>query len=98
MATPAVENTPPKRRSARIPGSTRRRGYGGVHPRLRARIRELVIRGMAVCARCGEPIAPDEPWDLGHDDNDRTLYSGPEHRRCNRATAGRRTPRVTREW
>jgi hypothetical protein len=37
------------------------------------------------CARRGELIEPGEKWDLGHDDLDPTLYSGPEHVRCNRA-------------
>jgi len=57
---------------------------------LRKQLEESVASGMASCARCGERILPGEPWDLGHDDSNRGLYVGPEHRACNRATAGRR--------
>ena len=62
--------------------------YGRPHRRVRGRYAPIVAAGNASCARCGQPIAPDEPWDLGHNDLG-TGYSGPEHRRCNRATAGR---------
>jgi hypothetical protein len=55
-----------------------------------------VRAGLAVCARCGERIEPDEPFDLGHDDLDRSRYTGPEHRRCNRAT--NRGPIASQQW
>jgi hypothetical protein len=60
------------------------------HKNLRKRVAEAVDTGGVRCARCGEPIMPGQPWDLGHvDGGGPHEYSGPEHRRCNRATAGR---------
>ena len=37
--------------------------YGAAHRRLRAQVASRVRAGLAVCARCGEPIHPNEPWD-----------------------------------
>jgi hypothetical protein len=84
--------------------SAAERGYDAAHQRERRRVKKLVdAAGGAVCARCRGWISADEPWDLGHDDFDRSRYTGPEHRACNRATAGRHkrrsVPRVaSRVW
>lgn len=64
--------------------STIERGYGPEHRRERRRWAGQVALGNVACARCGRLIEPGTPWDLGHDDHDRTRYQGPEHARCNR--------------
>lgn len=69
---------------------TKARGYGGVHKRERQRWARAVERGEVDCAHCRQLIEPDEPWDLGHVDDDRTRYAGPEHTRCNRQPRARR--------
>jgi hypothetical protein len=72
------------------------RGYGWTHEKRRKVWMPLVATGQCVCTRCGRPILPGQPWDLGHDDYDRSRYTGPEHRRCNRQTS---KPRLfSRKW
>ena len=56
----------------------------------------VVASGNAKCVRCGEPIEPGTPWDLGHNDRDPSIHSGPEHAKCNRGAPGRCV--TSREW
>lgn len=77
------------RRHWRGRGTTSQRGYGPDHRALREQYRPLVEAGDVRCWRCGELIAPGDAWDLGHDDRDRSVYRGPEHRAHNRATKRR---------
>lgn len=70
--------------------STAARGYGAAHQRERKRWEPIVKAGRASCWRCGRPIPPKGPWDLGHDDWDRTIYRGPECRPCNRGAGARK--------
>ena len=78
-----------------IPGKGRtvRNGYGNAHQRLRAAWAPTVALGRTVCWRCGRRIRVGQPWDLGHDDRDRRIYRGPEHRACNRGEPWRRRDR-----
>jgi hypothetical protein len=62
-------------------------GYGWDHQRLRESLRPAVEAGEVDCWRCGLRIEPGSLWDLGHDDRDRSVYRGPEHRGCNRAAS-----------
>ena len=65
------------------------RKYGGLrHKQARAEARLLVDLGGVRCARCGEPIEPGSPVDVGHDDRFPEYYSGQSTRS---AIAGRRT-------
>jgi hypothetical protein len=68
-----------------------KRKYGTAHQLRRKQSAPFVAAGMVNCARCGLRIKPEQLWDLGHmDDSNHELHSGPEHRRCNRATAHHR--------
>ena len=68
-----------RRRSAVTVGRISRRGKAWAR---------RVAAGAARCARCGHLILPREPWDLGHADYDQSVYTGPEHRACNRGDRG----------
>lgn len=69
--------------------STTERGYGSAHQRERAKWKRVVEAGQANCWRCGAWLDPSQPFDLGHDDIDRSIYRGPECRPCNRAAGAR---------
>lgn len=84
-----------RRRTPRA--STTARGYGAAHQGLRRRVDILVQAGRATCWRCGLAIRPGEPWHLGHDDEDRTVYRGPEHPDCNTGAAAEKAARNRRE-
>lgn len=83
--------------------TTTERGYGAEHERKRAKYQKRMDAGEVFgCWRCGKSIPNVASlWDLGHDDNDRTKYMGPEHRSCNRAVQRRKAANVvdtSREW
>lgn len=85
-------------------GTTKQRGYGSQHQALRKRLLARWRPGDP-CARCGQPmlyrwlLMPDgrrvSAIDLGHAD-DRTAYTGLEHRACNRRDGQRKTTAVLR--
>ena len=75
----------------------RNRKYGqALHRNTRKALVPLVAAGGVNCVRCGEPIEPGTPWDLGHDDRDPSVISGPEHAGCNRTAPHRCN--TSRRW
>ena len=76
-----------RRRNARP--NTTARGYGSTHQRERERQLQAFEPGQP-CARCGQPIESKDDAQLGHDDNDRSIYRGLEHIACNEGAPGRR--------
>ena len=58
----------------------------------------MKVVGYLTCWRCGDKILRGEPFDLGHDDDDRTITRGPEHaNRCNRRAAGLKAQTILNE-
>jgi len=95
---PAIANssycTTHQRENDKARGTREQRGYDHAHRQLRKAFIPEHQAGTLICWRCREIIPPNEPFDLGHDDDDRAVYRGPEHRnRCNRAAAGRKSHR-----
>lgn len=70
-------------------GTPTERGYGPEHRALRARYQRRMDGGrFYACWRCGGLIDPSN-WTLGHCDDDRSHYHGPECPPCDYATSGR---------
>lgn len=74
---------PCSRRLDRQRGTRQQRGYDAAHDRLRADYQRRMNAGeVFACWRCQEAGRPHlvDPtdWHLGHDDDDRTIYRGPE--------------------
>lgn len=83
-------------RSSKPERNTGAAGYGAQHRKLRARWAPLVATGTVACWRCSRLIERGARWHLGHDDQDRTKYRGPEHVRCNLSGASAEAHR--RRW
>jgi hypothetical protein len=65
------------------------RGYDTEYDRQRREWEKRLARGERVaCWRCRRRIMPRDEWNLGHDDDDRTIIKGPEHAGCNQRAAG----------
>src|SRR5262245_4219755 len=88
------ENAVDARRRRLLKNRRHRELYGPRHQLRRRNAARRVERGEAVCPRCGKPIVPGTPWDLGHDDLNPEVEQ-PEHRSCNRGAHGLKT---SREW
>ena len=70
-------------------GTKRERGYDKAFNQERKVWARMVNEGVVNCWRCLQPIPPGTPFDLGHDDADRSIIRGPEHTHCNRSAAGK---------
>lgn len=71
-------------------GTKKERGYGADFWAARRYWVDEVNRGGVACWRCKKPLQPGQSFDLGHDDDDRSIIRGPECPRCNRSAGGRK--------
>lgn len=79
-------------------GTSTQRGYGGRHQKLRASWQRRINAGeVIVCWRptCSVRIT-GTAWHLGHDDDDRRIYKGPECIPCNTKAAALKRNRQRR--
>ena len=74
-----------RRKVEQARGTSTQRGYGTAHQRERKRWVPLVATGNVPCRRCERPLAPGEPFDLGHPDDACKRPTAPECVPCNRA-------------
>jgi hypothetical protein len=78
--------------------TTKERGYGAPHRKLKAEWAKRIERGGVGCALCGRVIEPWMTWHLDHD-VDRAYYRGPAHEFCNcREPSQRRRRRTSTAW
>ena len=71
-------------------GTRQERGYDAKHDALRRLAIAKIAAGVVVrCWRCGGQIFTAHDLHIGHDDHDRTITRGPEHKLCNLSAAGR---------
>lgn len=63
--------------------------YGYDHQQTRAAlVAQLGRDGYLTCWRCSEKIHAADDMHVGHDDFDRSITRGPEHKACNLRAAG----------
>jgi hypothetical protein len=84
-----------EREHDRARGTKTQRGYGADYQRQRRAWALKIKAGGVTCWRCGQAMHPDAPFDLGHDDDDRSIIRGPECPTCNRSAAGKASHRYT---
>ena len=78
-----------RKQREQIRGTSTQRGYSYTHQQRRKAFQTRMDAGQSfTCWRCHKPIDPTN-WTLGHCDNDRAKYHGPECPPCDYATAGR---------